>query len=218
MRKAISIAVAVLLGASTFPAPADAQVGSATGSCGWQTGSYGLNNLDVDDPRNPNDPENTVPTAFFEVNYSGLAGAPTTVGVIIRYEDELEEQIGQPISFTADATQGTFRSALRSSTEPSAQGGGDTLFVGESGRTATNKGRSERTSARRAGRSSSPSPNTGQFRGSAGGLGPGLYAFYIYTGEMRNMPETVKDGPAGVRFIADERGLLGKFMCGIEDD
>jgi hypothetical protein len=47
---------------------------------------------------------------------------------------------------------------------------------------------------------------SGDMRG-GGGLAPGGYYFYAYTGELR-----------GGRFVADEKSLLGRFVCSVEDD
>ena len=42
-----------------------------------------------------------------------------------------------------------------------------------------------------------------------GGIEPGGYAFYVYTGEFR-------DTPAGRRFFADEKSFLGRFECNVD--
>src|SRR5207249_6211942 len=62
----------------------------------------------------------SVPALFYAVNYSGVP-APTTVGVIIRYNGELESQ--QAVAaFTAPNAGGTFEGAIRANISPDAQG------------------------------------------------------------------------------------------------
>ena len=47
---------------------------------------------------------------------------------------------------------------------------------------------------------------------------PGEYVFYIYTGSVGDV-YNVKDGTvARNAFIADEKGYLGTFSCGVSTD
>src|SRR3982751_3285994 len=89
MRKLASIAGAALLAMTALAAPASAQSMSAGGSCGMSAGDYGMsdNNSAEVDP----DGRDGVPARFYTVNYNGVP-APTTVGVIVRYNGELESQ------------------------------------------------------------------------------------------------------------------------------
>jgi len=222
MRRAFSMAGAAVLAVTTLVTPASAQTMRADGSCGMTADRFGLESLDAE--LNPHPQYNTVPNMFYEVTYQGVP-APTTVGVIIRYGGELEEQLGVS-SFVADRSSGVFRTVLASSTDPSRSGGGTERTslsnrggdTGGGGIRSNSYARSIKSSDQRAGASTSTSAGNGQYIGSAGGLGPGLYTFYVYTGEIRNAPETVKDGPAGPRFFADEKGFLGMFECALEDD
>ncbi len=217
MRKAFSIAGAFLLAASTMASPVQAQAGSASGDCSALDGVE----ESPDDAFSPAPTNAANSTRGFSatVTYSGVP-APTALGVIARYNDELEVQIGLA-STVANASSGTFTFPIQSSISPDAQGGGQN-FLGQGNRGTnafSNKpSRSGRGNGIRAGGSTSTSSVNGQYVGSAGGLGPGAYVMYIYTGEIKDMPETVKDGPSGRRFFADEKGFLGKFTCTVEDD
>jgi len=106
MRKLSSIAGAALLAMTAFAAPASAQGATAGGSCGQQAGDYGM--TDVNSAQ-VNQAGHTVPALFYSVNYSGVP-APTTIGVIVRYNGELESQV-QVASATAQNTSGVLDGA-----------------------------------------------------------------------------------------------------------
>lgn len=205
MRKGFSIVGAALLAATTFAVPAEAQTASISGSCGARAGTYGDNNITSEES---NDQGDTVTAIFYRVQYSGLP-VGSTMGVIIRLNDELESQ-SAVASTTINNANGQYDGRLGAASliDPANQGGGITFTSKQS--LATNKSRSERTSARRAG--SFTSPQIG------GGIGDADYHFYVYLGEIRDAPATVKDGPEGPRFFADETRYLGKFSCGATDE
>ena len=198
MRKVFSLVGAGLLAATTLVSPAEAvHVGTIDGSCGPSEGSYGTTN--VDESQQPGD---TVTGLFYRINFSNVP-APTTLGVLIRYNDELESQTGAT-SFVVSQPTGTFTSAIRANVSPEAQGGGVTRFTRLSS-TVSNRGH-----GRQGGTAGSPQIG--------GGITEGEYVFYVYTGEMRDVPETVKDGPSGRRFFADESGFVGRFSCGVSSE
>jgi hypothetical protein len=155
-----------------------------------------------------------VPALFYTVNYSGVS-APTTVGVIVRYNGELESQQAVA-SFTAEGAGGSFDGALRANISPEAQGGGNGIDVGLRGRsdggpTQGDNQSGNRTTASRGG------PAT-QGSATQAGLTPGEYVFYVYTGSRGDV-WNVKDGTvARNAFIADEKGYLGSFSCGVSTD
>src|SRR5436189_3635285 len=117
MRKLSSLAIAALYAATAFATPASAQQMQASGSCGASAGNYGL--TDVNSAMENSDTQ-SVPALFYAVNYSGVP-APTTVGVIIRYNGEQESQ--QAVAaFTAPKAGGTFEGAIRANISSDAQG------------------------------------------------------------------------------------------------
>jgi hypothetical protein len=200
MRRILSIAGAVLLAATASATPASA-AGTAWGSCGPAEGEYGRNNLSSG--LFPGDPPAT-PAIYFEVGYAGVE-APTTIGVIVRRNDELEDQAGV-YTTTAMSASGAYQGSIIGSFEPS---GGPELNAGSKGSRLGNEmdhsrnqdgvGESRRAEVQNGARTS---PYTG--------VVPGLYVFYIYTGEMRTAPER--------RFVADERSFLGRFECAVADE
>ncbi len=195
MRKVFSIAGAALLAASVLVTPAEAShVGTLTGSCGPAQAMYGLTN--VSDEMFPGGGD-TVTGLFYQVNYQNVP-AGSTAGIIVRYNDELESQVGNPVAFAAANATGTFASALRANISPEAQGGGVTRFRGATGLTVSNRGH-----GRQGGTAGSPQLG--------GGLTAGDYHFYVYLGEVR-------DTPTGRMFVADETRFVGKFSCGVSDD
>lgn len=196
MRKLSSLAGAALLAVSALATPANAQSMMAGGSCGNSAGAYGLTDVNSN---NVNMAGETVPALFYQVNYSGVP-APTTVGVIVRYNGELETQTAVT-SFTAQNAGGSFDGALRANISPDAQGFANSIDAGRRGR-ADGPADGGRSSAKQ----NSPTQ---------GGLLPGEYVFYIYTGSVGDV-YNVKDGTvARNAFIADEKGYLGKFSCGV---
>src|SRR5215212_8574638 len=103
MRKLASIAGAALLAMTALATPASAQSMSAGGSCGMSAGAYGLTDVNA---TSVNPAGHGVPALFYTVNYSGVP-APTTVGVIVRYNGELESQVTVG-STTAQNSGGSF--------------------------------------------------------------------------------------------------------------
>jgi hypothetical protein len=198
MRKLSSIAGAALLAMTAFatPAPASAAGMMAGGSCGYSAGDYGF--TDVNSSKANTEGE-TVPALFYTVNYSGVP-APTTVGVIVRYNGELESQTAVQ-AVTAEHDGGSFDGALRSSIAPEAQGFANSI-----------------NGARRGSADGSGSGSRTQGSGTQGGLTPGEYVFYVYTGSRGDV-YNVKDGTVSRNaFIADEAGYLGMFSCGVSTE
>ena len=183
----------------------------ASGSCGGVAGMYADSDINSGEV---NQAGETVPALFYRVQYSGLP-APTTVGVIVRYNNELESQIAVQ-SFTAQSSAGQQELAIRANISPDAQGFANSIDAGRRGRAdgPPSGGNAEH------GNPGGYRIAKGGLQGSPtqGGLLPGEYVFHVYTGEIRDMPETVKDGPAGPRFFADEKGYLGMFSCGVSTE
>src|SRR5262245_44745502 len=116
MRKLASIAGAAFLALTALATPASAQ-SMAGGSCGMSAGDYGLTDISA---HQVNATGHGVPALFYTVNYWGVP-APTTVGVIVRYNGELESQITVG-SVTAPNAGGSFDGAIRANISPDAQG------------------------------------------------------------------------------------------------
>jgi hypothetical protein len=211
MRKLSSIAGAALLAMTAFATPASAQGATAGGSCGQQAGDYGM--TDVNSAK-VNQAGHTVPALFYTVNYSGVP-APTTIGVIVRYNGELESQV-QVASASAANTGGVLEGALRANISPDAQGFANSIDAGIRGRSdgamggpGGNESGNKANGGARGGKQNSPTQ---------GGLLPGEYVFYIYTGAVDDV-WNVKDGTvARNAFVADQRGYLGMFSCGVSTD
>lgn len=199
MRKLSSVVGAALLAVTTFAAPANAQTPTAGGSCGESAGNYGLTDVNSAEV---NDDGHTVPALFYSVDYAGVP-APTTVGVIVRYNGELESQTAVA-SFPAANAGGTFEGAVRANISPDAQGFANSI-----------------NQARRGAADGPPDGNRGtrpQNSPTQGGLLPGEYVFYVYTGSRGDV-YNVKDGTVSLNaFIADEKGYLGSFSCGVSTD
>lgn len=194
MRKLSSIAGAALLAVTAFATPVSAQAGMAGGSCGTSAGAYGMT-----DVNSSAWDAHGVPALFYSVNYSGVS-APTTVGVIVRYNGELESQ-SAVASFTANGAGGTFDGAIRANTDPSAQGFANSINQARRG-SADGSGSGART----------------QNSGTQAAITPGEYVFYVYTGSRGDV-YNVKDGTVSRNaFIADEKGYLGSFSCGVSTD
>jgi hypothetical protein len=220
MRKLSSLAIAAMFAATAFATPASAQNMQASGSCGPAAGQYGY--TDVNSSM-VNTETQSVPGLFYVVNYSGVP-APTTVGVIVRLNGELESQVGVA-SFTAANAGGSFEGALRANIDPSAQG-----FNNSVSKNTGNPGGSNNapgTDTTRHGSKDGPLDHElpggngvagGNGSATQGGLGPGEYVFYIYTGERKDV-YNVKDGTVALNtFVADEKGFLGWFSCGVSTD
>ena len=88
-----------------------------TGSCGQQAGSYGM--TDVNSGRST-PLAIRCPGLFYQINYSGVP-APTTIGVIARYNGELESQV-QVAQFTAQNAGGTATGAITANISPGRAG------------------------------------------------------------------------------------------------
>jgi hypothetical protein len=196
MRKLSSIAGAALLAMTALATPANAQTPMASGSCGEQVGQYGLTDVNSDEV---NPYTENVPALFYQVNYSGVPG-PTTIGVIIRYNNELESQISVG-AVTALGSGGSFDGALRANIDPGAQGFANSI-------NQARRGQADGPADGNRGTRTQNSPTQG-------GLLPGEYVFHIYTGSLGDV-YNVKDGTvARNAFIADEKGYLGSFSCGV---
>jgi hypothetical protein len=213
MRKLASIAGAALLAMTALATPASAQSMSAGGSCGMSAGDYGLTDINSHKV-NPNGGHG-VPALFYTVNFNNVP-APTTVGVIVRYNGELESQttVG---SVTAQNTGGSFDGAIRANISPEAQGFANSIDN-------SFRGRSDNGSVTYSGNESGNKAYAGYLRGGTGnsgtqaGLVPGEYVFYVYTGSIGDV-YNVKDGTvARNAFVADEKGFLGWFSCGVSTD
>jgi len=214
MRKLASIAGAAFLALTALATPASAQGAmSAGGSCGMSAGEYGLTDINSHSV-NPNGGHG-VPALFYTVNYANVP-APTTVGVIVRYNGELESQttVG---SVTAANAGGSFDGAIRANISPESQGFANSIDN-------SFRGRSDNGSVTFSGNESGNKAYAGYLRGGTGnsgtqaGLVPGEYVFYIYTGSVGDV-YNVKDGTvARNAFMADEKGFLGWFSCGVSTD
>jgi hypothetical protein len=212
MRKLASIAGAAFLALTALATPASAQAPNAGGSCGMSAGDYGLTDVNS---HKVNPTGFGVPALFYTVNYSGVP-APTTVGVIVRYNGELDNQITVG-SVTAANSGGSFDGAIRANISPDAQGFANSL-------SSSFAGRSDNGSVSMKGKASSGTSGVTVLRGdiqnsgTQAGLTPGEYVFYIYTGSIGDV-YNVKDGTvARNAFIADEKGFLGWFSCGVSTD
>jgi hypothetical protein len=211
MRKLASIAGAALLAMTALATPANAQGMSAGGSCGSSAGAYGLSDVNS---QAFGAASHGVPALFYTVNYSGVP-APTTVGVIVRYNGELESQttVG---SVTALNSGGSFDGAIRANISPDAQGFANSINAGVFGRQdSAGGGPGLNQSGNRANSGARGGPGNS---GTQAGIVPGEYVFYVYTGSRGDVVN-VKDGTvAHNAFIADEKGFLGWFSCGVSTD
>jgi hypothetical protein len=213
MRKLASIAGAALMAMTALATPASAQGNmNAGGSCGTSAGAYGMTDLNSEAY---GDNSHGVPALFYTVNYANVP-APTTVGVIVRYNGELESQTAVA-SFTAQNAGGSFDGALRANIDPSTQGFANSIDAGI-------RGRADGAAGGMGGANSSGNKansgirNDKQNSGTQAGLLPGEYVFYVYTGSTGDV-WNVKDGTvARNAFIADEKGFLGWFSCGVSTD
>jgi len=211
MRKLSSLAFAALIAATAFATPASAQAMQAGGSCGSSAGNYGL--TDVNSGSQSVDTQ-TVNALYYTVNYS--VPNATTVGVIIHYNGELETQTAVA-AFTANPGDKPFEGVLRANISPDASG-----FNGSIDKNTGNPGGSgSAPGTNRARAGSKDGPTDGGIHATGGTspiqntITPGEYVFYIYTGERRDV-YNVKDGTVALNaFVADEKGYLGTFSCGV---
>ena len=204
MRRALSIVGAALLATAGLAGPAEAShYGTLNGSCGPQAGMYGDNNVTNEEANNAG---STVPALFYQINFQNVP-APTTLGVLIRYNDELESQVGMA-SFAIPGPSGTFVSRFGASIDPATQGGGSNFPKG-GGAGGRNHGAGDLTGGSpRGGALGARMQHSSGVQGGAALL-PGDYHFYVYAGEMRDTPE-------GRRFVANETQFIGKFSCGVD--
>lgn len=209
MRKLSSIAGAALLAVTAFATPVSAQAGMAGGSCGTSAGAYGLTDLNSTAYGSNS---HGVPALFYTVNYSGVS-APTTVGVIVRYNGELNSQTAVA-SFTAQGAGGSFDGAIRANISPDAQGFANSINPALRGVSdGTGNGMQNESGNR-----STTGQRTRSNSGTQAGIVPGEYVFYVYTGSRGDV-YNVKDGTVALNaFIADEKGYLGSFSCGVSTD
>jgi len=219
MRKLSSLAGAVILAATALATPASAQSMSAGGMCGPSADN--LNFRDVNSSME-NKSGMTVPALFYRVDYSGVP-APTTVGVIVRYNGELETQSALA-TFVAQNSGGTQAGVLTAAGVTITDGyvtGVNPATQGFANSIANNfPGRSDNGPVTQMGNESGNKQYVGYIRGGTGqsgtqgGLLPGEYQFYVYTGETKDV-WNIKDGVIGSRFVADEKGYLGTFSCSV---
>jgi hypothetical protein len=94
--------------------------------------------------------------------------------------------------------------ALRANISPEAQGFANSI-----------------NQARRGAADGPPDANRGtrtQNSPTQGGLMPGEYVFHIYTGSLGDVWNVKEGTVARNAFIADEKGYLGSFSCGVSTD
>src|SRR4051794_8572450 len=220
MRKLSSLAAVAVFVMAAFATPASAQQMAAGGLGGEQARGYGLD--DVKSGR-VNQSGETVPALFYQVNYAGVP-APTTLGVIIRYNGELESQTAIA-SFTAQNAGGTFDGVIRANIDPSAQGFNNSVSKNTGNPGGSNN--SPGTDSTRHGSKDGPLDHTtsggnqnpgGNGSATQGGLLPGEYVFYVYTGSTGDVYNVKEGTVARNAFIADERGYLGTFSCGVSTE
>ena len=201
MRASMFLAGAALLTIAASATPVSA-AGTASGSCGSAEGEYGRNNLSS--ALFPGHAPAT-PALYFQVDYTGVE-APTTIGVIVRRNDELEDQAGV-FTTTATSPSGSYRSSIVGSFAPT---GGPELNAGTRGSRLGNRGDYNRSQGGDDANNFRAERQNGERTSPYTGVVPGLYVFYVYTGE-------IGPPPAG-RFVADERSFLGRFECGVADE
>jgi len=233
MRKLSSLAFAVLLAVTAFETPASAQAMSVGGACAPGNTDYAYHDINSS---MINKSGEIVPIVFVQVNYSGVP-APTTIGVIVRRNGELEDQVGSLSLGTADSSGGTRYFSLSGGAGAAAvsEGGRPVSFVGpdpeQQGFTGSlnppnhnnNAGNTPSPGANRAREGHIDGPRDGGVGPTGGqspmtGVFPGDYVFYIYTGSLGDV-YNVKDGTvARNAFIADEKGYVGMFSCGVSTE
>ena len=208
MRNALSLVGAVLLVAATLatPAPVSAQAstyGSLSGSCGATAGVYGDTNITNEEANNAG---STVPALFYQINYSGVVPG-STLGILVRFNDELESQVGQ-VAFTPTGASGTFAGRFGASIDPANQGGGLNSPKG-GGAGGRNHGAGALSYGRQNGSQVGAWMRTSSGVQGGAALLPGDYHFYVYGGSIQDRG----DGPM---FVANESQFVGKFSCGAD--
>jgi hypothetical protein len=168
MRRLVLVAVTALLLSALPVTPAGAQAPSATGSCGYAAGQYGLDALA------PREGYSSVGTWHFQGLYSGVTPG-TPVKVVIFYNDELESHVAT-VTQTASSSSGAVAGALLAGGEaggsPSTIRGLRPNHGGLWGGDSHSRGKS---AAALSGHTLS-TPVVGP---------PGLYAFYVLLGDQQ---------------------------------
>jgi hypothetical protein len=170
MRRLVLVAVTALLLSALPVTPAGAQAPSATGSCGYAAGQYGLDALA------PREGYSSVGTWHFQGLYSGVTPG-TPVKVVIFYNDELESHVAT-VTQTASSSSGAVAGAL--------------LAGGEAGGNTTS-GKLQGLRPNRGGLWGGDSHGAGKTAAVYSGhtvttpvVGPpGLYAFYVLLGDQQ---------------------------------
>jgi len=234
MRKLASIASAALMAVTALATPASAQQMSAGGSC-----SPGGNNWGYSDINSGmvNKSGHDVVWFAYRVDYTGVP-APTTVGVIVRRNGELEDQVGTQAVTAANAggtfygtvvANGTGATTMREAGVPVGFDGTDPSTEGWNGNQTNPANHNEPAGStyspgtNRAFEGHQDGPPSGRVGPTGGqspipGIVPADYVFYVYTGSVGDV-YNVKDGTvARNAFIADEKGFLGWFSCGVSTD
>jgi hypothetical protein len=231
MRKLASIAGAALMALTALATPGTAQAASVSGSCSPGNGNFSYSDVNSD---MFGAGSHIVPVIFVKIDYSGVE-APTTLGVIARRNDELEDQVGSVNLGTARSASGTKYtfvagqgvSVLGSGPDseptgwrppsPDIQGFADSLM-------STFPGRSDNGTVSMKGKDASGTSGVTVLRGDLQdsptnpSIAPSDYVFYVYTGSLGDV-YNVKDGTVSRNaFIADEKGYVGKFSCGVSTD
>lgn len=102
MRKLLITALAVLLTGSMFAVPANAQVPSASGSCGYVAGAYGLNAVG---PMWPEQAGVDADRVHWQLQYSGVSAGARLL--VLRYTGStMEADLGSAPSETAVTAAG----------------------------------------------------------------------------------------------------------------
>jgi hypothetical protein len=229
MRKLASIAGAAILAMTALATPGTAQAASVSGICSPGNTDYNYHDINSSQfgPSN-----HGVPVVFTRIDYSGVE-APTTIGVIVRRNGELEDQVGVINLGTASSGSGT-KYVLGQAGSVTVVRDGDMLvgFTGPGPENqgfanslmATFAGRSDNGSVSMKGKASSGTSGVTVLRGdlqnssTQAQVFPGDYVFYVYTGSVGDV-WNVKDGTVSRNaFIADEKGYLGSFSCGVSTD
>ena len=204
MRKFLAAAGAAMLAASTFVPAASAQTSMGSGSCGPREGVYGRAGV-TESETNPNG--STVPYIFYEVNYQGATPGQMMVA-IIRYNDELESQVGlQP--FTVPNVAGTAVGRFGPGPFPEETGGFNWTRLSNHGGSSGGGGLRSNKGGGQAWGSKAKTALSGAYTSAqrGGGLEPGEYVFYVYGASME-----------GGRVVANENQLVARFGCAVIED
>jgi len=194
LHRALATVFAGLVGLAMTVSTASADAApSAGGSCGPAPGVYGRTGVGAEEFGGPG---NTVPAIYYRVDYN--LSSPSVIGVIARYNDDLGLSFVLAV-FQSQGTGGSFENVWQADIRPENAGWNNSLA------SATGRYDGPATSQRLRG-------GPAQSYYATGGLTPGGWSFYIYTGEVRY------DDAHGYHYVADERGYLGKFACNVADN